>query len=212
MAIDFDIREPKNQRLIAVIMTVAVALYGYYQFMVKPKRAEIAVRTTEVVTLRNQINTMRGNLQARKVLDAEQMELGARLAELEASLPDREDVSSLLDQFSMVENEAKVYVIGFKASDTVDETDQPYQANRYKVTIEAGFHQYMEFMAGIMALERILSFSELKIGVNPNAPAGEDLNEGLEDQPRSLSIECSITSYTFRDLGDNPAGVKGKKI
>jgi hypothetical protein len=59
-------------------------------------------------------------------------------------------------------------------------------------------------MSGIMALPRILSFSEMRISPNPNVTGAADVNEGMEDQPRSLAIECSITSYVFSDI-DKPA-------
>ncbi|MHB9028704.1 MAG: type IV pilus inner membrane component PilO [Candidatus Latescibacterota bacterium] len=212
MAIEFDIREPKNQRMLAAVMTVAVVFYGYFQFMIKPKQTELRDRKTEIVSLQSRLNSMRGNLQAKKKLQSEKETLEMKLAELESYLPEQENVSVLLDQFTTVENSTKVYVVGFKASETVELTDKPYQANKYKLTIEAGYHQFVEFMASVMALPRILSFTELKIGVNTNAPAGENVNEGLEDQPRSLTIECSITSYVFKDLTQKPADAKGKKI
>jgi Tfp pilus assembly protein PilO len=212
MAIEFDIREPKNQRMLAAVMTVAVVFFGYYQFMIKPRQAELKDRKAEIATLQSRLNSMRGNLQARKMLDAEKATLETKLAELESFLPEQENVSVLLDQFTTVENDTKVYVVGFKASETVEQTDKPYQENKYKVTIEAGYHQFVEFMASVMALPRILSFTELKIGVNTNATAGEDVNEGLEDQPRSLTIECSISSYVFKKLTLTPVDAKGKKI
>lgn len=211
MAIDFDVREPKNQKLIAAFMIVVVVLFGYYHFMLKPKQAELKARTAEIAALENTLRSMRSSMEERKRLDADKVMLEAKLAELETYLPSRENVSVLLDQFSSVENDTKVYVVGFKASETRDESGKPYQANQYKVTIEAGYHQFVEFMAGIMALPRILSFSELKIGMNPGASGREVAYEGLEDQPRSLSIECSITSYVFRDIDAQDTGTKGKK-
>ena len=91
----------------------------------------------------------------------------AKFDELEALLPTEENVAALLDQFSMVEKDAKVYVVGFNAAETIEEEDKPYRANRYRVTIEAGYHQFATFMSRIMALPRILSISELRIMLNP---------------------------------------------
>ncbi len=212
MAIEYDIRDPKNQRLLAVCMVVVVALYGFYHFMVKPAHEELKQVAAETLTIRTRLNSMRGALETRKKLLADKESLEQKLAELRDFLPDHENVAVLLDQFSMVENATKVYVVGFKASETVDESDQPYQANKYKVTVEAGYHQFVEFMGGMMALPRIMSFSEMKIGMNPNAPHRGEINEGLEDQPRSLTIECSITSYIFKDLEEKKANEKDGKI
>lgn len=209
MALDFDIRDPKNQQILAAVMIMVLAMYGFYRFMIQPKAADIAGKKTEIVTLRGQLASMRGSPQEKTILLAEKERLDLKLKEVESYLPDHENVAELLDQFSMVENETRVYVVGFKANETAEETGQPYRANKYKITVEAGYHQFVEFMSAIMALPRIISFSDMKISPNPNAPNTAEVNEGLEDQPRSLSIECSVTSYVFRDV--SPAKVEEKK-
>lgn len=211
MAIEFDIRDPKNQRMLAVFMIAVVLMYGFYHLVIRPKTLELTNKKADIATLRNQLNTMRSTLQPKKNLLADKESLELKLKEIETYLPEKENISVLLDQFSMVENTTKVYVVGFKANETVEETDKPYLANKYKLTIEAGYHQFVEFMSGIMALPRILSFSEMKITPNTNAPSSADVNEGLEDQPRSLSIECSITTYIFKALGGEAAKAEEKK-
>jgi len=202
MAIEFDLRDPQNQRTLAVFMSVAVLMYGLYHFKIKPMTGELQRGKTEIATLKTQLNAMRTNLQAKKNLLAEKDRLALKLDELDTYLPEKENVALLLDQFSLVENATKVYVVGFKANETVDDAAKPYLSNKYKVTVEVGYHQFVDFMSGIMALPRILSFSEMKIAQNTNAPERRDMNEGLEDQPRSLSIECSITTYVFKGAGE----------
>lgn len=211
MAINFDIRDPKNQQLLAACMIVVVALYGFYHFMLLPRIEELGQVKSEIVTIQGRLNTMRGSLQDRKKLESDKETLDGKLEELQTFLPDNENVAVLLDQFSMIENATKVYVVGFKASETTDESGKLFLANKYKVTIEAGYHQFVEFMSGITALPRIMSFSEVKISRNPNAPSSEDIYEGLEDQPRSLTIECSITSYIFKNLEEKKENAKDKK-
>ncbi len=212
MAIGFDIREPKNQRLLAAFMAITVILYGGYHFIIKPRQAALSSRKSEITALRNELATMRGSLSKKDALEKEQQALNEKLDELESFLPEHEDISALLDQFSAVENNAKVYVVGFRSSEVIEETDKLYMEVKYNVTVEAGYHQFMNFMAGIMALPRILSFSDLKISLNQNAPPGEEINEGLEDQPRSLVIECSVASYIFKSTDGNPANARGGRL
>jgi type IV pilus assembly protein PilO len=205
MALDFDVRDPKNQKTIAVVLTVAVILLGFYQFLIKPRTVELANRKAEIATLQGQLNTLRGTLESKKNLLAERDGLNAKLQEVETYLPEKENIANLLDQFNAVENATKVYMVGFKANETVEAAGKPYRANTYKVTVEAGYHQFVEFMGGIMALPRIMSFSELKIAPNSNAPNSGEVNEGLEDQPRSLTVECTITSYVFTGITEAAA-------
>ena len=41
MAINFDIRDPKTQKMIAVLMVPVVVLYVFFHFMIEPKLGEI---------------------------------------------------------------------------------------------------------------------------------------------------------------------------
>ena len=211
MAIDFDIKDPKNQRMLATIIIAIALIYAFFNFVVKVKSQELKVRKTEVATLMQNLSDMERGLQTKVILLAERESLQNKMKELETNLPEHENVAALLDQFSRVENNAKVYVVGFKADETVEGGGKLYQANKYKITIEAGFHQFAEFMSGIMALPRILSISDIKISANPSAKEKAAANIGLEDQPRSLTIECTVTSYIFKNLGESEAGAKEKK-
>ncbi|MFA6472707.1 MAG: type 4a pilus biogenesis protein PilO [Candidatus Latescibacterota bacterium] len=211
MAIDFDIKDPKNQRMLATVIIAAALIYAFFNFVIKVKGQELKIKKAEVVTLTQNLSDMERGLQTKVILLAERESLQKKLKELETNLPEHENVAALLDQLSRVENNAKVYVVGFKADETVEGGGKLYQANKYKITIEAGFHQFAEFMSGIMALPRILSFSDMKISANPAAKEKAAANIGLEDQPRSLTIECTVTSYIFKNLGESEAGAKEKK-
>jgi type IV pilus assembly protein PilO len=211
MAIDFDIKEPKNQRMLATFMIAVVVMYAFFNFVLKAKVQELKNKKTESAALQQTLTDMQRGLQTKGKLLAERESLMTKMKELEMSLPSHENVAVLLDQFSQVENNTKVYVVGFKANETVEGEGKPYQANKYKITIEAGYHQFAAFMSGIMALPRILSFSDLKITTNTAAKEKVAMNEGLEDQPRSLTIECTVTSYIFKTLDESAAGAKDKK-
>jgi len=197
MAIKFDISDPKNQRILAAVLVPIVIFTLFFNFIIKPKVNELSSKKAEVVTLRNRVNDIKRKLESPEVLNKEKEILEAKLVDLGQLLPEKENVSLLLDQFSMVENDAKVYMVGFEATETIDDESKPYRANKYRVTIEAGFHQFARFMGYVMTLPRILSFSELNISPTP-IDEQEEIQEGLEDQPRNLTIECTITSYVFK--------------
>lgn len=202
MAIDFDIREPKNQKLIMTFLIPVVILAAFFNFFIKPKIQELKDTNNEFSNLQTQIEKVQRTLQSKVDLLETRDNLMEKFDELEALLPTEENVAALLDQFSMVEKDAKVYVVGFNAAETIEEEDKPYRANRYRVTIEAGYHQFATFMSRIMALPRILSISELRIMLNPVVSEETEGYEGLEDQPRYLTIECIVTSYVFKTSND----------
>ncbi len=209
MALNFDISDPKNQRIIAMILVPVVACYVFFHFIIKPKMAELETKKAQVETLQNRVNNIRRTLQMPEKLNNEKAALTAKYEELEQLLPNEENVSLLLDQFSVVEHDAKVYMIGFEASETVDDGNRPYRENKYKVTVEAGFHQYAKFMSEIMMLPRILSISELNFSLTDfNQAMREEIYEGLEDQPRYLTVECTLSSYVFKSLSE-PEGEGG---
>ena len=202
MAIDFDIKDPKNQKLIMTFLIPVVILAAFYNFFIKPKSQELNNKKNELSNLQAQIEKVQGTLQSKEDLQKTRENLMAKFKELDALLPREENVAALLDQILMVEKDSKVFVVGFNAAETIEGDGKPYRANKYRITIEAGFHQFATFMSRIMALPRILSFSELRIMLNPAVSDETKDYEGLEDQPRNLTIECIVTSYVFKPPND----------
>lgn len=200
MALDFDLQDPGTQKTIAAFLVPIVLLYAFYHFMVQPKVNELEMKTQEVTTLRHRIEVTQNGLRRPSEIEGEIIELQEKYDELETLLPEQENVADLLNQLSAVEHDSKVYLVGFNATETVDGNGRPYRANKYKVVIESGFHQFAEFMSQIISLPRIMSFSDLRITMNYDAAMQEE-NEGLADQPRHLRVECVLTSYVFNTPG-----------
>ena len=200
MAVKFDFNDPKNQRLLAMFLVPIVMFYAFFHFMIKPMLADLETKKAEVVTISQKVTGVRKSLEEPEKLKAEKALLNSKLEELEELLPSEENVSLMLDQFSVIENDSKVYMVGFEATETVEDAEKPYRANKYRITIESGFHQFSIFMSSVMSLPRIMSLSELNLSLNPNIERQPDDYEGLEDQPRTLRIECILTSYVFKDL------------
>jgi len=196
MAMDFDFHDPKNQKLIIMYIIPVVGLAAFFNFMIKPMMSEVSEKQSQITTFNNQINSTMRALATTDDLEKRHIELNAKLEELQALLPEEENVADLLDQFSIVERDSKVYVVGFDAMSVIAGAGKPYRANNYEVTLDAGYHQFAMFMCGIMALPRLFSFSELRIELNQDMQ-DEEAHEGLEDQPRNLRIECTLTSYVF---------------
>ena len=202
MAIKFDISDPKNQRILATFLVPIVIFYAFFHFVIKPKVNDLNAKKAEVVTLKNRVNDIKKSLELPEKLLKEKENLQAQFDELEQSLPSEENVALMLDQFSVVENDAKVYMVGFEATETIEDETKPYRENRYRITIESGFHQFSRFMSYIMSLPRIMSLSELNLSVNPALDRTQEVYEGLEDQPRTLRIECILSSYVFKGFND----------
>ncbi|MFC1692389.1 type 4a pilus biogenesis protein PilO [Candidatus Latescibacterota bacterium] len=198
----FDIKDPKTQKMLATFLIPVVVLYAFFNFVIQPKINELNELKTEVNNLRVRLNKMSAGLGTKEKLNMEKAQMLEKISELEMLLPEEENVASLLDQFSMVEKDTKVYVVGFNATESVESEDKPYRANNYNITIEAGYHQFSNFVGRVLALPRLLSFSDMRISVNPMVETVGGFDESLADQPRHLTIECTLTSYVFKDFAE----------
>ncbi len=178
-----------------------VIVAAFFQFMVKPLKEEVAAKKAELTTARQKLAAVKNSMKTVDEMNAERDELKGRLAEMEALLPVEEDVSVLLSQFSAVERESNVYLVGFDVQERIEGGDRPYKANKYRMTVEAGYHQFASFIGRIMTLPRIMSFSDLRIAMNTfDMQEKEENYEGLENQPRNLTIECTLTTYLFQEV------------
>ncbi len=200
MAIDFDIRDPKNQKLVATFLIPVVILAAFFQFMIKPVIEEVNTQKAELTTIKEKMELVRKALKTPKELEKEKEVLTIKLKDLESLLPEDENVAVLLNQFSMVEKDSNVYLVGFNATETIEGGDRPYRANKYKLTIEAGYHQFATFISKVLALPRIMSFSDLRITMNPMITRETESYEGMENQPRHLTIDCMLTTYLFQKI------------
>ena len=197
MAMKFDINDPKTQRMIAAVIVPIVILYAFFHLMIKPKMNDLDAKTVEVVDIEKKVTDIEKTLELPEKLNKEKEVLQAKYEEMEELLPSEENVAVLLNQFSTIENDSKVYIIGFEAAETVVDEGKPYRANNYRVTIESGFHQFSRFMSYVLTLPRIMSISDLNISLTDREEA---ISEGLEDQPRFLKIEFTLTTYVFSGL------------
>lgn len=202
MALEFDIRDPKNQKTIAMVLVPVVILYAFFHFMIKPNIDTLKEKKVEVVKIKKRVDDIKKTLRNPEELTAEKALLDEQFKEIEILLPSEENVAVLLDQFSTVENDTKVYIVGFEAIESVEDEGKPYRANKYRLTVESGYHQYARFMSSVMSLPRIMSFTELVITLNTGQEQNADILEGLEDQPRTLKIECTLTTYVFKGFGN----------
>jgi len=200
MAIDFDIRDPKNQKIIMTFLIPVVLMAAFFQFMVRPMREDLVAKRTELNNSRQRLRQIRKSLGKPEELRAEKEELTLKYREIESLLPESEDVAELLNLFSRVEKEANVYLVGFDAVESVEGGEKPYKANKYRMTIEAGYHQFADFVSRLMSLPRIMSFSDLRITLNPLVTEETETYEGMESQPRNLKIECMLTTYLYQQV------------
>jgi len=200
MPINFDFKDPKNQRMIATFLVPIVALAAFYHFMIRPLNEKKALKKSELVLVRQNVAQLKQIFDKKDDLEREKVELTAKLGELESLLPSQDNIAVLLNQFSMVEKDSNVYLVGFDSQQSIVDGEKPYRQNIYNLTFEAGYHQFATFVTKLMALPRIISFSELRITLNPLETIEGDSYEGLENQPRHLKIECVLTTYLYRKV------------
>ncbi len=200
MALDFDFKDPKNQKMIMTFLIPLVAIAAFFQFVVKPVNDTLAAKKVELASSENQLDLIKKSLKTVKDLEEEKAAMTAKLVELQNLLPDQENVAGLITMFSEVERDANVYLVGFEATQAVEGGDKPYKENRYRMTIEAGYHQFADFVSKVMALPRIMSFSDMRITINPIAKTVDGAYEGMENQPRNLTIECVLTTYLYQKI------------
>ena len=200
MAIDFDIRDPKNQKLIMTFLIPVVIIAAFFQFMVKPIKEDVAVKKGELNTVRQKLAAVKRSLKTIDALAAEKDMLEIKLASIESLLPTEENVAVLLSQFSAVERDSNVYLVGFDVQERIEGGERSYKANKYRMTVECGYHQFARFIGSIMQLPRILSFSDLNISMNVFEDAVTENYEGLETQPRNLKVEWTLTTYLYQEV------------
>jgi len=197
MAFEFITRAPRQYKLIAGVVLLAVVGAGGYFLLISPKRDEVEEIRARHATLQGEVvrnRAIAANL-ARFKLEA--AALRQRLEAAKERLPTEKEMPKLYRQLSELALQAGLSVSLFQPKDP-----QPkdfYAEVPIVINAQADYHQLGAFFERIARLSRIVALGDFRLQGNER-PTG----------PGSVSAELNLATYLLRPAGvpSPPPGAK----
>ena len=172
---------------VGAFVALAVAGCGiFYYYYEMPVRADIAVRQSQLQSLR--VDITKGLTTAKKLPEfrAQVTDLEGRLANLKAILPEEKDAADLLNRMQTVATQSNMTIKGFKPSPTV--TKQLHAEWPITLELDGTYHNLAIFFDRVGKFTRIVNISGLDV-------KGKD----KPDQNNTISATCVATTFVLLD-------------
>lgn len=171
--IKFDIKKiPKGVRIALSVAPAVIISVIVLMLIVMPKTKEIKKLRTEISTQQNEIAKSKAMAAKLDILKVENEKLKKRLDELKEQLPEEKEVSSLLKQISEVAAKSDIDILSWKPETKKAHPSGIVEEIPFSLTLTGTYHNLGYFFSNITRLNRIVNFSDIKLG-NPKTQKEE---------------------------------------
>jgi type IV pilus assembly protein PilO len=145
----------------AFVLVSAGSIFGFWKFYVTEMEADIAMRQTRLVAIRQDV--ARGVATARRLpeFQSQVTELEARLESLRAVLPEQKDVADILRRVQGLATQSNLSIQRFTPQPPKQEA--LYASLPFKLTAEGSYHELGLFLDRIGKFHRIINVSDIVI-------------------------------------------------
>ena len=184
---DFSVK----QRAIAAAVLLVAFLGVFYQYVYKPKTAEITRVTAQLSEVNSELQDLRAIQKKLGEFKGMVVELEAQLVEAQEQLPRKRDIPTLLNDISEMGRESGLEFQSFRPA--AEQVQGFYAVVPINLKIEGPFHSVVTFLDKISHYPRIIKV--LTFDLAPSSRSAKDDEEG-----KPLMLRSSVKAATYRYL------------
>jgi type IV pilus assembly protein PilO len=198
---------PTNQRdqlMLVVCVLAAAAVWGYWNYLWKPKRAELVIVQARLDSLNAQNEIAQREVASGNVarLRQEAEEYGRVLAVMRQLVPVENEVPTLLDQISTAARRTgldlgDILPLGVIPGDIFD-------THRYQLGLAGPYHRIARFLNNVGSLTRIVA--PMNVNMLPSERAARQARAG----ERLLNVTLEIQTFVAKTAPPAVAGGSGQ--
>jgi type IV pilus assembly protein PilO len=192
---------PKSQReqVMLLVGMVAIGLVAaYWNFVYKPKAAELVVLQERVDTLETRNARAKVEMASGSVdqLRAEAEALAKDLEVMRTLVPTGNEVPALLEQVSTAARRVGLDLATVQPKPVVE--GEQFDTYSYSISVTGGYHAVARFLSNVGSLTRIVAPMNLSLAAatNPKATAVQRRPEGASALDTKLEIQTYVVRTT----------------
>jgi type IV pilus assembly protein PilO len=199
-----NIRDPKIQKSIIVILAVIALSYVYFGTTVLPfcygvRKARIAQLEEDYTKLSAEVEKARQMVGSLAKLEAEYERLHLQWASAQELLPQEEEMPDLLRKVTTAGNKAGVEFMLFQPKPPV--VKEMFKEHPVSVRVRGGYHELGIFLTRLANLSRIVNVTDLKINA---AVANKDAKKSkVNNLNETIIADFTLSAYTLIEGAQN---------
>jgi type IV pilus assembly protein PilO len=199
-----NLRDPKTQRIIIVVLALVAVSYVYFGTTVLPfcyrvRKARIAELEQENSRLSAELEKARQMVGSLAKLEAEYERLHLQWESAQELLPLEEEMPDLLRKVTTAGNKAGVEFMLFQPKPPV--VKDLFKEHPVSVRVRGGYHELGTFLSGLANMSRIVSVSELK--VNAVAASKDAKKSRTTSLDKTVIADFTLSAFTLIEGAGN---------
>jgi len=199
-----NLREPKIQKFIIVILAVISLSYVYFGTTVLPfcygvRKAKIAQLEEDYTKLSAEVEKARQMVGNLAKLEAEYERLHLQWASAQELLPQEEEMPDLLRKVTTAGNKAGIEFMLFQPKPPV--VKEMFKEHPVSVRVRGGYHELGIFLTRLANLSRIVNVTDMKINA---AVVNKDPKKSrLNNIGETIIADFTLSAYTLIEGAQN---------
>lgn len=134
----------KRDRVLLVIIAIVALLGGMYWFVIKPARAEVDQRTTELQSIQDESGVIRDQISRLEKAEGGELAQSVEGFRLAKAVPDRAQVPAAIVQLQRLATRSNVMLSSIRTNSTTDYSG--FRATEIEVAVNGRFFDVDDFM------------------------------------------------------------------
>jgi type IV pilus assembly protein PilO len=200
-----NLRDPKTQKLIVVLLALVSLSYVYFGTMLLPfcyrvQKAKIAALEADYTKLSAEVEKARqivGNLAK---LEAEYERLHLQWESAQELLPPEQEMPDLLRKVTTAGNKAGIEFMLFQPKPPV--AKELFKEHPVSVRVRGGYHELGMFLSRLANLSRIVNVTDLKISTAAASPK-DGKKSRVANLNETIIADFTLSAYTLVEGAGN---------
>jgi type IV pilus assembly protein PilO len=201
-----NLRDPKTQKLIVVLLALVSLSYVYFgttllPFCYRVQKAKITALEADYTKLSAEVEKARqivGNLAK---LEAEYERLHLQWESAQELLPPEQEMPDLLRKVTTAGNKAGIEFMLFQPKPPV--AKELFKEHPVSVRVRGGYHELGMFLSRLANLSRIVNVTDLKISTAAAAASKDGKKSRVANLNETIIADFTLSAYTLVEGAGN---------
>lgn len=193
---DFDVRSPKIQIMLGIIIVTLLSVYLWYSFVFDARIDKKKELDGHYQIKQNELNNIYAMKPQLKNLRESITQLQVQLDSLRSIFPDKKEIPKLINEITRVANSAGIFTNKFNP--LPDVTREHYVENNYYMSVIGGYHELATFFSHLADFELIINLSNVAIRLNPGVTSSISVYELHGGTINTVVATFTMTTFSSR--------------
>ncbi len=163
------------------IMAVGILVLSllYFVTLVLPAIVSLTQVSREVRDSRQRVDSARKKIIRMAAMKGKLSKLENELSDLSANLPEKKEITALLEEFALIASRSDVKILSIIPYDLqvvkTGTKDRFYEEMPIRITAKSGYHQLGKFVSSLTSGERLISIDNVEITNDKQSPRMNDV-------------------------------------